>query len=321
MQQLLFSILICLFAVSCKESPSANPKHYRLALDIEANPNHVPLFVGKTLGYFEEEGIILDISPSISTNSLQLLENGQTDFAVSYLPKVLRDCAKNQDIYLVGKIIDKPLNGFVFLQSSGIKTHTDLNGRVVGYCSARYSLPIFEHLLSENNIQLGSKVHLGEDLITHLISKRIDAAYGAMQNVHPYLLECLGYKARFFSVTEFGMPEYEGLVVACSKAAKKDPKVNKGFRNALQKSIDFCRENPQIAFEMYVQELQKNSQATEWEKLSWQHTIPMLAQSQTFSYEKVKILADWLQDIGIMSKTINIDRVIFSMLTNEPSVS
>jgi len=315
LSRLLLFVFVAILAVGCRETTSRHPKNVRLTLDLEANPNHVPLFVGRSLGYFQQEGILLDILAPASTNSLQLLESGQTEFALTYLPKALRACAKRDDFCVVGKIVEKPLNGFLLLQDSGIKTHDDLNGRVVGYCSVRYSLPIFEHLLSEKNIQLGSKIHLGEDLISHLISRRIDAAYGVMQNVQPFQLEALGYKARFFSVTDFGMPEYEGLVVVASKAVRKEHNLVTGFQRALQKSIDYCRENPLIAFETYAKELQKDPSTIAWEEVSWQHTVPILANSQNFSYEKVKILADWLQEIGIMCKTVPLEPVIYSAVS------
>lgn len=314
-KKILFLLLLCSIAIGCKESSSSQPKRSRLVLDLEANPNHIPLFVGKNLGFFDQEGILLEISNPASNNSLQLLENGQTELAVTYLPKVLRLCARKRDICVVGKIVEKPLNGFLVLQSSNIKTHQDFNGRVVGYCSARYSLPIFEHLLAENNIHLGSKIQIGEELVSHLISNKIDAAYGAMQNIQPFQLEALGYKSRFFPVTEFGMPEYEGLVIAGSKTYRSDRKLVKAFQKALQASIDYCRKNPQQAFDIYCKELNRGPKAIAWEQLSWENTIPILAQSQNFSYNKVKTLVDWLQDIGIMSNSLRLEPVILSILT------
>lgn len=259
---------------------------------------------------------MLDIFKPALSNSLQVLETGDTDLALSHLPRVIRIAVKNSDICVVGKLIEKPLNGFLFLKDSGIKTMYDLNGRVVGYCSARFNLPVFELLLSEKDIHLGSKINVGEDLVSNLITKQIEVAYGAMKNVQPYQLEALGYAARFFSVTEFGLPEYEGLVVAGN--SRRSQEVAPAFQKALQRSIDFCRENPDVAFEMYANIQQDISSKTlAWHEKSWQHTVTLLAHSQQFSREKVKNLVSWLEEKGIIAKRVPADSIFCPQILSE----
>lgn len=312
-------IVLVFLAVSCQRKDTSAPKRLRLALDWMINPTHIPIFVGTKLGYFQDEGIQLEINLPGAIDPLDLLEEGQTELALSYLPRILRACSKDRQFYVVGKVIEKPLNGFLFLKESGIKRPEDFNGRVMGYCPLSASSASFDVLLNEKDIQIGCKMNLGNDLLSDLASKKIDVVYGAFENVEPERLKVLGYNPRFLSVTDFGMPDYEELIVVAHKRLQKKKRVLDCFQKALQKSLDFCRERPEMAFELYVEELQNNHKILGgWEEKSWQATLPCLACSQKFSYGDVKKLSDWLRDRGLMRKSVGLEPIFCSLGVREP---
>lgn len=303
--------IICLSLVlvtSCRSTATKAPKTLRLALERAPNPNHVPLFVGHRLGYFTEVGIHLEIDKASGLESLHDLDKGHFDCAVSHLPRVLRAVGNTSDYVVVGKLVDQPLNGFLILQESGIKTLEDFNGKVLGFCSVHSSSSTSEVLLSERDIIPGCKLNVGIDCLSSLVTKKIDVFYGALKNIEVEHLALLGLKTRFFSVTDFGMPDYEELVFVMRGASLKDKKLLKGFQKALQKSIDFCLLKPEVAFGIYLEmHPDKNQRMVQWEEKSWRETVKVLARSQEFSYNKMHRLSDWLQEKDLMSKTVPID--------------
>lgn len=311
-------IVLAFLVVSCQRKETSAPKRFRLALDWVINPTHIPIFVGTKLGYFQEEGIALEISLPSHIDPLDQLEKAQAELALSYLPRILRACSKDRQFYVVGKVIEKPLNGFLFLKESGIKRPEDFNGRVMGYCPLSASSASFDVLLNEKDIQIGCKMNLGNDLLSDLASKKIDVVFGAFENVEPERLKVLGYAPRFLSVTDFGMPDYEELIVVAHKRLQKEKRALACFQKALQKSLDFCRERPEKAFELYVDELHSNHKILGgWEEKSWQATLPCLAHSQKFSYSEVKKLSDWLRDRGLMRKSVGLEPLFCSLGTPE----
>lgn len=298
-------LFCCLFAVGC-QSKDSSPRHFRIVLDRPANPNHVPLYVGQALGYFREEGIFLEFQKPSSDQPLLQLDEGSADFVLASLPRVLRAVARKSSIDVVGKIIDKPLKGFVVLKSSGIKTLEDFNGHILGFDGAYSTIPSAEVLFDEKNIQLGCKLNVGHEATNELVSKKIDIVYGALSNLEPEYLRAMGHNTRFFLATDFGMPDYEEVVIAAHARMSRDKRLIASFQKALQRSIDFCSDKPQLAFEMYGNLLQNKSRTTMmWEEASWHKTVPVLVDSQQFSYESVKALADWLFDSGLIGTQVD----------------
>ena len=200
---LIFTLLLCMivFVAGCQRASSKTMKPFRLMLDCQANPNHIPLFVGLACGFFQDEGIHLEIAKPTLDDALQHLETGQADFTVSYLPRIIRSAAKGQDFFVVGKLIEKPLNGFLFLADSGIKNIEDLNGCLLGYDYAHCTTSLLQVLLNAKDIEFSSRINTGEQTVSDLVHRGIDVVYGACSNIEPVQIEALGIKTSFFSVS------------------------------------------------------------------------------------------------------------------------
>lgn len=313
MKNLFHSLLILLLLAACSK-PDTSLKSYLLVLDRPANPNHIPLYVGNALGYFRNEGIVLNIQRPTTDK----FDEVPCDFVLASLPRVFRAISRKSPLCVVGKLIDQPTKGFLTLHSSGLKSVDDFNGRIMGYDGAYSILPSAEVLLDANNVQVGCRFNLHDEAIPELLSEKIDIVYGALSNLEPEYVKSLGYKVRFFSVHELGMPAYDEVVVAANVKIKRDKKVVKAFQKALQRSINFCREKPELAFEMYVNLMHnKSPKSVQWEEKSWQLTVPLLAKKQQFSYQSVAQLADWQYEHGLVGTRIDIPTHFVSNLSGE----
>lgn len=311
----LLASICCFFVVGCKKF-TASPNHLRLVLDRPANPNHIPLYVGNALGYFKEEGILIDIQKPTTDSPLGQLQDGTADLALASLPRVFQTIGRKGAVAVVGKLIDKPTKGFLTLKSSGLKRVEDFNGRIMGYDGAYSILPSAEVVLDKKNVQLGCRLNLGTEAVNELVSKKIDIIYGALRNIEPEYLQAMGHKVHFFLATDLGMPVYDELVVVAHPSMKRNKDMVILFQKALQKSIDFCRSKPQLAFEMYANLLHNKARnQVMWEELSWDKTVPLLAESQQFSYDAVQTLADWYYDNGLVGTPIAITPQFIPALT------
>jgi len=301
-------ILFALFLLTGCRSSESSLTHLCLILDRPTNPNHIPLYVGNALGYFREEGLFLDIQKPTTNSPLSQLDEGTADLVIASLPRVFRSIAHKSNVIVTGRLVERPLKGFMTLQASGIKLLDDFHGRILGY-DGNYSIfPSAEIILDLNNVQVGCRLNLHDKAIDELVSKKIDIVYGALSNLEPEYLESLGYKVRFFLGTDCGMPAYEEVVVAASGAFDNVD----AFQRALQKSIDFCRENPDLAFEMYTNLMPNKSQKSlAWEAKSWAKTVPALAPSQKFSLESAKALASWQYENDLIGTPIEVEDYLY----------
>ena len=101
-----------------------------IALDWFPWANHSGLYVSKERGYFEEEGLDVNIYvPGDPSTVLQTVAAGKDDFGISYQPEVL--IAREQDIPVVSimAMVQHPLNSVMALKESGIVTPKDLKGK------------------------------------------------------------------------------------------------------------------------------------------------------------------------------------------------
>ncbi|MDB6080925.1 MAG: hypothetical protein JWO53_197, partial [Chlamydiia bacterium] len=87
-------MLLLFLAVSCSSEKEREPtdRSVNLMLDWLPNPNHVPLYAGKSLNFFKDEGIDLTLSKAASLDPLQPLTSRQMDLVISYFPRTILGC-------------------------------------------------------------------------------------------------------------------------------------------------------------------------------------------------------------------------------------
>lgn len=295
-----FLLIPSLLLVSCQsKEPSKNnsSKEINLMLDWLPNPNHVPLFVGIEKGFFEEQGLNINIykiqDPS---DPLVYLTAGKIDIAISYMYSVAQGVKRNHPLKIVGILIDEPLNSIIYLKKIGIKTIEDLNDKTIGYSIDGTETRILDYLLKTNHIEPKDKYNVSFDLVSMLQAKRVDALYGAFWNIEIEQLRANGVETDYFPLTDFGMPTYYELVFAIKKGSEIDnPKLITAFQEAMQKSIDFCKQYPNEAFDIYANSnSDKSNKILAWEKKAWAMTIPVLAETQQLDQKIWDDFTKWL---------------------------
>ena len=294
---------IALSCSSCQQqTPQTHGEAVHLVLDWLPNPNHVPLYAGQKLHFFEEEGIALKITKADALDPLQPLLVGRVDLVISYFPRTMAACMKSASVKMVGKLIQEPLDSVIVLDESPIRKPEDLSGKLVGLSDSHFTTGFFQALFSQYGKEPPKKQNVNFDLATALISKQVDAIYGAFWNIEPEQIASFGIQTRSFPVTAFGVPDYDELViVAASNTKWSSDEFVQRFQRALQKSIDYSIAHPDEAFELYMQaNPDKGDKIRSWEEKAWKKTIPTLATSQQFSKEQMETFMSWLKKMNIL---------------------
>lgn len=277
----------------------------RLLLDWLPNPNHVPLFSGVDQGFFKEENIHLSLQKMHDAGGgISYLTSHQADLIVSHMPSSIRAQAKGAHLKIVGTLIKEPLSCFIFLQTAeGVKTPSDLCGKVLGYCMGTPDTVFLDYLLNQGNIIPKEKRFVGVDFISALGTQKVDFIYGGYWNIEPFLLASLGVKNGFFRLKEFNVPSFYEMIILANEGSKEaDPDFVKRFQRALQKSIDFAVSHPEEAFDSYLKSNpDKRDKTLLWEKKSWEATAPILCKDQAVELECLERLALWLEEQKVLA--------------------
>lgn len=296
----------------CQHEPEGT-RPLRLMLDWLPNPHHTPIYVGLTKGYFQDEGIALDVLKIQDPSDVfPFLSSGQADVGISYMPYLIQAVAHGAHARAVGYLIKQPLNSFIFPKSLKISQPSDLNGKSVAETPDDMMGRALNHLLSENGIVLAARRKVGFDLTAALAAGKVDAIYNAYWNIEGEQLNSFGLAVDHFLVSDLGMPLYfELIMVAPQPLLERHPGLVRSLQRALQRSIDFCQQNPEEAFAIYQQWHPDKSPTTlAWERSSWQLTWPLLALNQDAESQVWQTFLDWLQCHALLDRQVMVAELV-----------
>lgn len=208
--------------------------------------------LAKALGYFEEEGLDVDIVPGQSSAATaQLLLTGRADVGVAQPDPVMIQRA-NAKIPLISfyPVSRRGTNVFVVLPNSKVKSVADFKGTKVGvgdlgsgsvtYLRAR----LMDEGMSMNDVQLVATGY-GTPGFEALKSGVVDISVSFTGGVAR--MKVAGYDVRAISQTEAEQNQYSYNLFATENYIKANPDVIKGIGRATAKATVFLKNNPQAA--------------------------------------------------------------------------
>ena len=153
-----------------------------LALDWYPNSNHAGIYEAVRQGYFDEEGLDVNIyTPSDPSTILQTVGAGRDDFGINYQPDLLQARSKDIPVVAVTGIVQHPLNSIMTLTASGLTRPGDLRGKKIGHPGILSNEGMLETMLNFDGVELDEveMVNVGFELVPALLGGRVDAVVGA----------------------------------------------------------------------------------------------------------------------------------------------
>ena len=126
-------------------------KELDVVLDWYPNALHAFLYVAIAKGYYEEEGLKINIRfPSNANDAMSLVAAGQADIGLYYQQDVIQARA-NQAVPVksIGAVVQGPLNIILSLKDQGIESPEDLTGKKIGYAGTELSEALIRSIMQE----------------------------------------------------------------------------------------------------------------------------------------------------------------------------
>lgn len=293
------AILVAISLVGCNNAhkKTESSSETVLLLDWLPNPNHVPLYVGVEKGFFHQKGIDLALlKVADPSDSIPFLTSGQVDLTLSYMPHTIQAQMHGADVAPIGILIDQPLNAVIFRTGNQIDSIDDLSGKVVGYTVDGTNNKLLRSMFSHKNITPKEWRNVSFDSIGSLGTGQVDAIYGSYWNIEGEHLRYVGVDTAYFPLSAFDVPPYYELVVLAREGSLEDSQdFVEAFATALQASIEFCIDNPDVAFDIYLKaNPDKSIRAQQWERQAWTKTLPLLAKEQKIDFQLWDNFRSWL---------------------------
>ena len=284
----------------------------KLMLDWFPNVDHLPIYVAKEKGFFAKNGIQVEIiSPSDTSDALKLAASGHVDMAVSYQPQTLMAADQGIEVKVIAPLVVHPLTTLLFLDGKGIQSPNDLSGKKIGYTVPGLMDVLLDAFAKINNIKDYTAVNVGFTILPALSSGQVAAVMGPFKTYETVTMAQQGYKAKFFELEKYGIPDYEELIIiAGPKAMKKKHKELKAFVMALEKSFAYLKAHPDEALATYLKAVPEADKDIETRAFAL--TKPYFATKLGHDPVKWQNFADFALKQGLIQNTINVQKLLIS---------
>lgn len=313
-------LLLCGCSTNNNNGNSNKLKELDVVLDWYPNALHAFMYVAIEKGYYEEEGLKVNIQfPSNSNDAISLVAAGQADIGLYYQQDVIQARTKqNVPVKSIGAVVQGPLNIVLSLKEKNITTAEDLVGKTIGYAGTELSEALIRSIMNDVGADYSdvTMIDVGFDLMSSMTTGNVDATIGCLVNHEVPQMEEEGFSVNWFDLDEYGVPTYyEGVFLANDEAIQNDSETLKAFLRASAKGFADMKANPEEALQILLaNQNEENFPLSETvERKSMEVLLPMmetadaafLSQSDECWQENI----DWMLEQGLISETVDLDEV------------
>ena len=239
-----------LFVVGCG-GQDGDTDHVTLVLDWTPNTNHTGFFVALERGYFEEEGISIEIIQPPEDGAVLLVAARHAQFGISFQEEVL--LAANSPhapipVVAVAGLVEHNTSGILSLAEHGITRFRDLEGRTFG----SWMIPMYDEMVRESirldggNPDLVEFVpHMALDNITG-IQREFDATW-VFEGWDRVMAQQMGIEVNYFALRDINpvFDYYTPVLITHEYYIGSDLLAR--FMRASARGFTFAQENPEYA--------------------------------------------------------------------------
>ena len=222
-------------------------------------------FAAQELGYFEEEGLDVEIIPSGGDIVPQdALANGDVDYAIAWVPKVLGSIEQGANLTEIAQIFQRSGTLQVSWADSGIESVADFEGKKIGSWGFGNEWEIFAAMADEGLDATTVQIITQDFNMNAFLQGDIDAAQAMTYNEYAQLLETMNpdtgelYQPEDFNVINYEDTEgamLQDAIWADTERLESDEEYQEttvAFLKAVIKGWIYAAENPEEASEITI---------------------------------------------------------------------
>jgi len=306
MKKLLVSLSVA--AALLASAPVQAAEKLTVLLDWFTNPDHAPVITAQTLGFFEAEGLEVElIEPADPAMPPKLVAAGQGDIAISYQPTLHAHVEEGLPVSWVGTLVETPLNSLIVLKDGPIKELKDLKGKTIGFSVSGFEDAMLGQMLKSVGLSMDDVelVNVNFALSPALMSGQVDAVIGAYRNFELTQLEIEGKEGTAFFPEENGVPIFDELIYVVNKDQTDDPRFVK-FLAAVEAATIYLTNHPEEAWNAFIEAYPHLND--ELNKRAWADTLPRFAKRPgSLDEGRYQRFAEFMAEAGLISKVVPVD--------------
>lgn len=207
--------------------------------------------VAEDMGYFEEEGLKVNVIECTDGSDPKMLASGQADFG-GFSPSVGLSAVDSgvTNIQAVCNLICGNIFGFAYNKDSRISDWSDLEGKQIAVLSSTFSV-IYDPILSAAGVDPATVEYVtyGSSEYEALDSNQAPAMGSWISEY--YMCEGMDYDWGYLSGNDV-LPQIANSIWVNTDFAKENPEAVKGFVRAICKAKYFCYLNPEATADLQL---------------------------------------------------------------------
>lgn len=222
-------------------------------------------FAAQEQGYFEEAGLEVEIIPSGGDIVPQdALSNGDVDYAIAWVPKVLGSIEAGAKVTNIAQIFQRSGTLQVAWADSGIESVADFEGKKIGSWGFGNEWEIFAAMAAEGLDSTTVEIITQDFNMNAFLSGDIDAAQAMTYNEYAQVLETVNPETgELYSADDLNVISYEDTagamlqdaIWADSERLESDTEYQEttvAFLKAVIKGWVYAAENPEDAAQITI---------------------------------------------------------------------
>lgn len=222
-------------------------------LDWTPNTNHTGLYVAQEMGYFEENGLDVEIVQPPEDGAVVLVASGKAQFGISFQDS-LAAAFSGEDplpVTAVASVIQHNTSGIISRAGEGMETPKGLEGHTYATWNGSIELAALQEVVEADGGDF-AKVELIPSTVTDEVSALKTNLVDSIWIFYAWAgvkTEIEGLETDYFAFADIDpvFDYYTPVIIAGNEYLEENPQTARAFLAALQKGYEFAIEHPQEA--------------------------------------------------------------------------
>jgi NitT/TauT family transport system substrate-binding protein len=223
---------------------------------------HAPFFLGREKGYFEAEGIDLDIQEGRGSGpTIQAVAAKTVPFGYADVGTMIKIAAKGAPVKAVGVALQKSPMAVMGLSEKNIRKPEDIKGKIVAVTPGDAMSQIWPLFLKKTGLKESDFRTVSGDAQTKLnavINGQADLLLGYLMDQNIKVQDATKKPVTVIPFADYGVNLIVSGLIAHNDTLKEKPELVRKFMRAATKSFEEAEKNPEAAVDAM---LKANSKA------------------------------------------------------------
>jgi len=225
---------------------------------------HAPFYYGKDKGYYDAEGIDLDIQEGRgSAVTVQAVAAGSATFGYVDVPTMIKAAAKGAPVKAVGVALQTSAMSVMGFSEKNIKTPKDIVGKTVAMTPGDSMSQIWPLFLKKTGLQESQFKTVSGDAQTKLnavINGQADLLLGYVMDQNIKLQDATKKPVTPIRFADYGVNMISSGIVANKDTLSGKADLVKRFMRASTKALEEAQKNPEAAVDATLKAQPKSGQ-------------------------------------------------------------